>query len=61
MLSSVDAGCEDCEVSSSPVQVRAGKSGRGEKKRSVTARLDVCKLGNDAGTIGAAMLWKLHE
>ena len=26
-----------------------------------TCRLDVCKLGNDAGTIGAAMLWKLHE
>ena len=26
-----------------------------------TCQLRVCKLGNDAGTIGAAMLWKLHE
>ena len=26
-----------------------------------TTQLRVCKLGNDAGTIGAAMLWKLHE
>lgn len=30
-------------------------------KGQPTCQLRVCKLGNDAGTIGAAMLWKLHE
>ena len=30
-------------------------------KGQPTCQLRICKLGNDAGTIGAAMLWKLHE
>ena len=28
---------------------------------TATTTLKVAELGNDAGTIGAAMLWRMHE
>ena len=52
--------CKEGETLLAPLREYIGKEAYSIEGQP-TCKLGICKLGNDAGTIGAAMLWKLHE